>query len=199
MQDDLTVRRAPEDAALVLQLLAQLGSIGDLAVVGHRQRAAVGQAGYDGLHVFHLAAARSTVAHMADGVLAGHAVQIVAAEHITQQALALPAADGLAVCHGDTRALLAPVLQCMQAEIGQMCRVALAVYAEHTAFLVQTLIQILSHSVTFTPLKQINRPGNDYRAGAFINSYSRTRYASRAAPTETYLILQPTAFSRYST
>ncbi|WP_370827599.1 hypothetical protein [Fournierella massiliensis] len=107
------------------------------------------------------------VANMADGILAGHPVQIIAAEHIAQQALALAAANGFAIRHCNTRALLATVLQRMQAKIGQMRRVALAVNAKHTAFLVQTFIQILSHSVTFTPSKQMNRPGNDYRTGAF--------------------------------
>ena len=88
--------------------------------------------------------AGGAVAHMSHSELAGQGVDVRVAEHMAHQAHVLAHHDRAAVAHGDTRRLLAAVLQRAQAEIRETRNVAIGCpHAENTAFLVQRVMREL--------------------------------------------------------
>ena len=128
-----------EDGALLLQLVPQLGGVGQVAVVadGHGALAVVDQ---HGLSVVAVQGAGGAVAAVAHGHLAlVHLLQHVPGEHIRHQANILVAGDHAVVIHRDAAALLAAVLQGVQRVIGlgHHALAAAAVNAEHTTFFMQ--------------------------------------------------------------
>ena len=128
-----------EDGALQLQLLAQLGGVGQRAIVGQRH-AALDVVDHQRLGVGATGAAHGAVAGVADGHLpGGQPFEHVCGEHVVDQAHVLVAGDQAVVVDRDAAALLAPVLQCVQAVVagGGDVHAVLRVDSEDAALLVE--------------------------------------------------------------
>ena len=105
------------------ELVAQLGGVDEVAVVPEGDHVAVAAA-HQRLRVLPVARAGGGVAHVADGVLAAEAREHLLVEHLADEAQVLDDRDLAVVAHGDAGALLAAVLQGVEAEEGQARDVA---------------------------------------------------------------------------
>ena len=121
VQDDLAVHRGLEDRAFGLQLLAKLGGVGQVAVVGDGDLAA-GAIHRERLGVAQVRGAGRGIARVADGDGAGQVVQDAALEDLRHQAHAFVGVELPAVRGDDARAFLAAVLQGVEAVVGQLRR-----------------------------------------------------------------------------
>ena len=110
-------RRQPETARQ--QLVAQLGRVDDVAVVGQRQRP-VHRLDHERLDVAIVARAGRRVARVADGVIADERRQRLAGEDVGHQAGLLVDANAAAVADRQAGAFLAAMLEGEQAEEGQL-------------------------------------------------------------------------------
>src|SRR5207344_3196670 len=73
------------------------------------------------------------VAHVADGEVALERGDATLVEHLGDEAHVLRHGDGLAVAHRDAGRLLTAVLQCVEAQVGEVGDVlAGGIHAEHT-------------------------------------------------------------------
>ena len=139
MQDHLGVRGGHEDGARGLQLVAQLGGVREVAVVGHRDGPAVAldevRLGVRGHGV-----ARGRVAGVADGPVALDGVEALLVEHVVHEAHALVGAQPLAVAGHDARRLLAAVLLRVEAEVGEVRRLGMAEDPEQRAAVVKPIV-----------------------------------------------------------
>ena len=114
--DDLGIRGAVEDGALVFQLAAQLHGVGQVAVVAQRHGAAAMPDDH-GLGVGADAGAGGGVAHMAGGHVCrggGQACQHLRGEHLVYKTQIPVAGDHAVIVDGNTAALLPAVLQRIQ-------------------------------------------------------------------------------------
>ena len=150
---DLAVGGRLEEAALVLEVLAQQVRIDDVAVVRQGEVTRI-VAEEERLHVLDAAASGRRVAHVADGHAAAERRELRLVEHLGHQTAPLDAAQPAVVTHGhDAGPLLPAVLQRMQAVVGQRSGIGHAVDAEHAALLVQLpvvdLLHLLHHSTAF--------------------------------------------------
>ncbi len=115
------------------ELLGELERVGEVAVVPERE-AGVADRAVDGLGVAPAARPGGAVAHVADGEVAFERGDAAFVEHLGDQAHVLRHGDGLAVAHRDAGRLLAPVLQGVEAQIGEVGDVLTGgVHAEHAA------------------------------------------------------------------
>ena len=80
MEDDFAVHGGGENGALVLQFLAQLGGVGQVAVVGNGDLAAFAVAGQR-LGVAQVGGAGGGIAGVADGEAAGQIMEDVAGKN----------------------------------------------------------------------------------------------------------------------
>ena len=134
VDDDLGVHGRLEDRPFVLEVLADVDGVDEVAVVGHGDRP---EAGLDDerLGVLDLARPRGRVPVVADGVVAGELAQHVAVEDVRDQPHR-PVREQVATVRGDDAgALLAAVLQRVQTEVGQIRGLRVPVDAADTAFL----------------------------------------------------------------
>ena len=114
---DLGVGGAGELVALVFEVVAQELGVDDVAVVAQRERA-VGAVDADGLGVLLAAGAGGGVAGVADGDVAGEVAEVVLLEDLRDEAHAAVHVDAEAVGGGDAGALLAAVLEGVEAVEG---------------------------------------------------------------------------------
>ena len=124
-------------APVANEFAPQRQAVGQVAVVGDRQAARL-EFGEQRLDVAQRGLAGRRVAHMADGGLAGQALdRRGAGEMIADQALAPLGMEPRSVEGDDARRLLSPMLQGVQAERHDRRRVGMAENAEDAAFLMQ--------------------------------------------------------------
>ena len=116
VHEDLGVDGGLEDRALLLELVADLGGVREVAVVRERDLAAC-VVDHERLRVRQEARARCRIAHMADGdVLIFHVRQLVA-EDLVDEAHAARDVHPRAIRQRDAGALLPTMLQGIEAEI----------------------------------------------------------------------------------
>ena len=149
-RDDLRVGGAAEGDPLLLQLAPELDRVGQVAVVGERQLAAV--VAPDRLRVLPGAAAGGRVAHVADRHVALQRPQLLLVEDLGDEAGVAQRGDVAALTGGDPGRLLAAVLQRVESEVGETGDVvAGSVYAKNPAFLARAV------AVAENPLGQVRR------------------------------------------
>ena len=114
VRDDFGVASGVKDGSALLDRPPQGVAVGQVAVVGDRQRALVAL-DVERLRIARADVARSRVARMADRHVAGQLLKFVLAEDLADEAHAFARLDGPAVAGANARALLAPVLQGVEA------------------------------------------------------------------------------------
>jgi hypothetical protein len=132
VHDDLGIHAGAEDGAVGLQLAAQEGRVGQVAVVGDGDRAARIFHG-DGLGIGQLGRPGGGIAHVADGLVPLQLTELDLIEAVRHQPHLAHGVDGFAVGGRDAAAFLAPVLKRVQAQIGHLGGFFVAPDAEHAA------------------------------------------------------------------
>ena len=136
--DDLRVGGAAELDPAPLQLAPELDRVGQVAVVGEGDLAAV--VAPDRLRVLPGAAAGGRVADVADRHVALERLQLLLVEDLGDQARVAHRRDVAALAGGDPGRLLAAVLQRVEAEVGEAGDVvAGCVYAEDATLVVRSI------------------------------------------------------------
>ena len=136
--DDLRVGGAAEVDPALLQLGPELDRVGQVAVVGERQLAAV--VAPDRLRVLPGAAAGGRVAHVADRHVALQRLQLLLVEDLGDEARVAHGGDVAALAGGDPGRLLAAVLERVEAEVGETGDVVPGcVYAEDAALVARPI------------------------------------------------------------
>ncbi len=142
VQDHLGIAIGLEDGAAPLQLRAQLNGVGDVAVVRHRHLAFI--AGHrEGLRIQQRRVARGGVARVADGQLAGQFGKRLGGEDFRHVPHGFPAVDFGAVARADARAFLAAMLQCVQAQVGHLGGLGMAVNGDYAALVMEFIKHVL--------------------------------------------------------
>ena len=119
MHDDFAVRGRLEDRTLADELVPHFAGIHQIAVVTERQLS-VRAVDDNRLRVDQTAFTGSRIPDVAHGGGAGELRQRVFVESLVDVAHRLRHANGDAVGGGNARALLTPMLQCVQAEVGEV-------------------------------------------------------------------------------
>ena len=113
------------------EVLGELERVGEVAVVAEREPGVTDRA-VDGLRVAPAARPGRGVPHVPDGEVAVEGREPALVEHLRDQAHVLRHRDGLAVAHRDAGRLLAPVLQRVEAQVGEVGdSLTRCVHAEH--------------------------------------------------------------------
>ena len=137
MQDDFGVGGGLHHGAVAHQFAAQGQPVGEIAVVADREAAGI-EFGEQRLHVAQDGRAGGGVADVADGGVAGKALDHLAAgEGVADEAEPAFAVKSGAVEGDDAGGLLAAMLKCVQSECGDGGGLGVAEDAEHAAFLAQ--------------------------------------------------------------
>ncbi|MEY9414719.1 hypothetical protein ABIF69_001161 [Bradyrhizobium japonicum] len=137
MQDHLGVGGRLHHRAVLHELAAQRQAVGEVAVVGDRKAAGI-ELGEQRLHVAKDGGAGGGVADMADGHVAGQAVDHLAAgEGVADEAEAAFRVKAAAVVGDDAGGLLAAMLEGVETERGDGGGVRVAIDAEDAAFLAE--------------------------------------------------------------
>ncbi len=135
VEDHLRVGGRLADGAVAHELLAQRQAVREIAVVGHREAAAV-ELGEEGLHVAQHCFAGGGVADVADGGRAGEALDHpLGGEVVAHEPVPALRVEGAPVEGDDAGRFLAPVLQGVQAERRDGGGVRVAEDAEDAALL----------------------------------------------------------------
>ena len=138
-------------APLLHELAAQRQAVGEVAVVADRETAGI-EFGEQRLHVAQDGGAGGGVADMADGGVAGQALDHLAAgEGVADEAEPAFAVEAAAVEGDDAGGFLAAMLQGVQSERGDGGGFGVAEDAEHAAF--------LAERVAFEIVLQFDRTG----------------------------------------
>ena len=155
MQDHLGVGGRLHHGAVADEFAAQRQAVGEVAVVGDGEAAGV-EFGEQRLHVAQDGAAGGGIADMADGGVAGQALDHFAAgEGVADEAEPAFGVEAAAVEGDDAGGFLAAMLEGVQAERGDGGGLGMAEDAEHAAFLAQR--------VAFEIVLQIDRTGVSVR------------------------------------
>ena len=156
MQDHLGVGGRLHHGAVAHQLAAQRQPVGEIAVVADREAAGI-EFGEQRLHVAQDGRAGRGVADMADGDVAGQALDHLAAgEGVADEAEPAFGVEAAAVEGDDAGGFLAAMLQGVQSERGDGGGLGVAEDAEHAAFLAQR--------VAFEIVLQFDPAGRSFRS-----------------------------------
>ena len=139
MQDDLAVHRGLEDGTAGLELLAQLGGVGQVAVVADGD-APLGAVHGQGLGIDDVRRTGGRIAGVADGRVAHEPVQHIAGEDLRHQAHAPVDVEGLAVGRDDARALLSAMLEGVEAVVGQFGGIRMPMDAKDPAVMLRMVL-----------------------------------------------------------
>ena len=139
VQDDFGIAGGLEDGAFAFQILAKLGRVSDVAVMGDGDASFITGDG-EGLGVEQHGIAGGGVTGVADGNISGQAAQNFRREQVGDTAHAAVVVNLAAVAGGDAGAFLAAVLERVQAEVGDVGGLGMAVDGEDSAFFVQLVI-----------------------------------------------------------
>ncbi len=132
VDDDFGVHGGLEDGARGLEAAADLPGVGEGAVVADGDHLAA-VLHHEGLGVDEHGGAGGGIAHVADGQMPRKLIQECRVEDLGHQPQAPVHADPFAVAGDDAAGLLAPVLEGVEAEVGDAGRVGVAVDAEDAA------------------------------------------------------------------
>ena len=141
VDDDLGIHRRLEDGALGLQLVAQGGGVGEVAVVADGDLA-LGAIDGQRLGVGQVRRPGRRVARVADGRGADQLVEHVAVEDVRHQPHALVDVELLAVGRDDAGRFLAAVLELVEPVVGELGGVRMAVDAEHAAVVLRIMLHV---------------------------------------------------------
>ena len=137
MKDHLGVGGRLHHGAFAHQLAAQRQAIGEVAVVAYGEAAGV-ELGKQGLHITQDGFAGGRIADMADGCVAGQAIDDFAAgKRIADQAEAALGVKAPPVERHDAGGFLAAMLQGVQSERGNRGGIRMTEYAEYPALFAQ--------------------------------------------------------------
>ena len=139
MQDHFGVGVRLEDRAVLLHLPPQRLRVGEVAVVGDRDRAA-GRGGRDRLSVPQIGAAGRGIAHVANGPVTLEAAKPLGAEDVRHPSHVLLDVEGGAVGGGDACRLLPAMLERVETEIGDVPGLRMVPDAEETALVVEPVV-----------------------------------------------------------
>ena len=139
VQDDFAINGGLEDRAFGLQLVAEPGGVGEVAVVRDGNLAA-GAIDGERLGVAQVRRAGGGIAGVADGDGADHVVQDVPMEDLRHQPHAFMGVELFAVGGDDAGAFLSAVLEGVEAVVGQFGGVGVAVNAEDAAVMFWVVI-----------------------------------------------------------
>ena len=134
VHEDLAVHGGLEDRPLGLQLLLELPGIDQVSVVGDGQEA-LGMLGQEGLGVFQQGRTGRGIPHVADRGSARQGLKLAGIERVRHQPHAPVALGFPAVAGDDSGALLPPVLEGVEAQIGQAGNVGVVKNPEDPALL----------------------------------------------------------------
>ena len=162
VKNDLRVGRGREEGARLLEVPPDLPRVDEVAVVREGERAAARRE-HDRLGVDQKRAARRRVADVPDGRPAGQPRQPGLVEDVRDVAhLALDVDLALVVERGDPRRLLAPVLERVEPEVGEVGGVLRVADAEDAALVVRS-----RHCLTNTEHRRnvLNSDRQDFNIG----------------------------------
>ena len=195
VHEHFAVRGRLEDRALLLELGAHCLGVGQVAVVADRERA-LGVVDGEGLRVAQGRAAGGGVAHVADGDAARELADLLGAEDVLHQAHGAVGEEALAVAGDDAGRLLPAVLQGVEAEVGDVGGLAVAVDAEDAALVVEVVVVVCRRLVSGPPGTPILRVEDDeslVRDGGGGHSVRHLSHARAPAPSRRTLIAAPPA------
>jgi hypothetical protein len=136
MEDDFGIARSLKNGAALAEFLAQLHRVDDVAIVGHGDAALVAGDG-ERLGVEESRIAGGRIARVTDGESAGQLVQHIAGEDLGHVAHGLVAVEISAIAGADASALLAAMLERIEAEVGELGGFGVPVDGDDAAFLVE--------------------------------------------------------------
>ncbi len=140
VQNHFGVAGCLKDGPFALQFAPQFARVGDVAVVRHRDLSLIA-VHRKWLGVQKHRVAGGGVARVPDGMVARQARDLFGRENIRHMAHGFEAADLAVVAGGNPGALLAAMLQCVQAEIGQVGCFRMSVDGEHATLLVEFVVE----------------------------------------------------------
>ena len=139
MQDDLAVHRGLEDGSAGLEFLAQLGRVGEVAVVADGD-APLGAVHGQGLGVDDVRRTGGRIARVPNAGMAYQTMQNIAGEDLRHQAHAPVDVEGLAVGGDDARTLLPTVLKGVEAVVGQFGGIRMPMDAKDPAVMLRMVL-----------------------------------------------------------
>src|SRR5579872_5730866 len=140
MNDHLGVRGRLEDAAAPHQTVAQLIRVGEVAVVADRQ-AAEGEIGEQRLHVAQRDLAGGGIADVTDCRMSRQPTDdVLGTEILADETEAAMGVKLLAVVGDDSGRFLAAMLQGVQSQRSQGCRIGMPINPENAAFLPEMVV-----------------------------------------------------------
>ncbi len=140
VDDHLGVAGRLKDRAAAIECPPQLHRVGQIAVVGNGE-AALGELGEQRLDVAQRGLAGGRIAHVADGAAAGELTDDIVAIEVARDMAHRPVRmEMLAVETGHAGGFLAPVLQRVQPQGNEACRIAGTPDAENAALLAQLVV-----------------------------------------------------------
>ncbi len=138
MDDHLGVAVGLENRSLLIQLRPDFRCVGDVAVMRQRDLALVA-VHHDGLRVEQRRISGCRISRMSDGQRARHFRQRFGGKDIGDQPHRLMQAKHLAVRRHNARRLLPTMLQRVQAQVGKLRRLRMAVDGHHATFFTQLI------------------------------------------------------------
>ena len=136
VNNDFGVGCGLENGAIGLQLAAKHGGIDQISVVRHCQ-IAKSEIDVQRLHILEPGSPRRGIAIVSDRHRPRQPRQGLLGEYIGDMALALFNMEMLAVVGNDSGGFLAAMLKRVEAEVGEIGRFLVAVYAEDGTFVVE--------------------------------------------------------------
>jgi len=139
MDNNLGVAGRLEEAAAADELPTQLIGVGQIPVMANGEPAEL-EIGEQGLHVAQRDLARRSVADVSDRRIAAQASDhFLGAEIVADMAEPAMRVELLAIIGDDPGSLLPAVLQRVEAECRQCCRIGVAKDPEHAAFFMEVI------------------------------------------------------------
>jgi len=139
MDDDFRVAGGLENRAFVFHPAAQFVGIGEVAVVGQGQFAAVAVRD-DGLGIVERSIAGGGIARVAHGGIAGKAGEDVAGKNFGDHPHAAMAVEIATVAGSDAGGFLAAMLEGIEAEVGEFAGFGVAIYPDDPAVVMQAVV-----------------------------------------------------------
>ena len=150
MNEHLGVAVGREDGAVLFELVTKRQAVGQIAIVGDRNRT-MAAVDCERLRVLDVTTARGRVPDVTDGAAAGQLVDLIGGEDVLNQAHSAVDEKLLAVARNDARGFLPSVLQRVQAEIGQIRSLIGPKHTEHAALIMKMIVVHPPHGAFIAP------------------------------------------------
>ena len=144
MHDDFGIAGGLENGAAMLESAAQLGGVGEIAVVRQGQLAFIA-IDDDRLRIHQRRVARGGVARVSDGSRSREARQDLRLENFLHEAHALLEMQVDAIGRDDARRFLAAMLKSIETQIGELGGFEMAEDASDTAVIVKMIVVEMDH------------------------------------------------------